>query len=86
MAEIRELLDQLNAERAIVEAERGAEPFGRFVMPQTEPDPGIYHQLEDWGIDGTIAMAWTVDDPAFHSLEAKLEAMERFADRFITPR
>ena len=55
-------------------------------MPQTEPDPGIYHQLEDWGIDGTIAMAWTVDDPAFHALDAKLEAMERFADRFITPR
>jgi len=68
-----------------VEDEQGPSPFGRFVMPMAEPDPGVYHQLEDWGIDGTVAMAWTVDDPAFHPLEAKLEAMQRFADRFIRP-
>lgn len=86
MDEIRQLLDRLNTERQRVEDERGPAPFGRFVIPQAEPDPGIYHQLEDWGIDGTVAMAWTVDDPAYFSLDAKLEAMQRFADRFIRPR
>lgn len=85
MEEIRELLDLLNAERRKVEDEQGPSSFGRFVMPMAEPDPGVYHQLEDWGIDGTVAMAWTVDDPAFYPLEAKLEAMQRFADRFIRP-
>lgn len=83
MEEIKQLLDQLVVERQRVEDRSGAAPFGKFVIPQTEPDAGIYHQLEDWGIDGTIAMAWTVDDPAYASVDAKLEAMQRFADRFI---
>ncbi|HUH37146.1 MAG TPA: TIGR03619 family F420-dependent LLM class oxidoreductase [Spongiibacteraceae bacterium] len=85
MEEIRELLAQLNHERDKHEAETGKTPFGRFVIPMSEPDTGVYHQLEDWGIDGTIAMAWTVDDPLYHGLEAKLEAMQQFADRFIRP-
>ena len=83
MDEIRQLLDRLDEERRHVEDGRGPAPFGRFVIPQAEPDHDIYRRLEDWGIDGTVAMAWTVDDPACHSLDAKLEAMERFADRFI---
>lgn len=83
MPEIKQLIDQLNEERRRHEDRHGAAPFGKFVIPLAEPDPGIYHQLEDWGIDGTIAMAWTVDDPAYASVDAKLEAMERFADRFL---
>lgn len=83
MDEIRQLLDRLNEERIKIEEQRGPAPFGRFVIPNAVPEPGIYKQLEDWGIDGTVAMAWTVDDPAFASVDAKLEAMEKFADRFI---
>lgn len=85
MEEIRQLLDQLNVERRRFEDGHGTAPFGRFVIPLTEPDTGIYRQLEDWGVDGTIAMPWIVDDPDYADLDAKLEAMERFADRFIRP-
>lgn len=86
MSEIEGLLTQLNSERARYESSVGHKPFGRFVIPVGEPNQVMYHQLEDWGVDGTAVMAWPVDDPNYYPVENKLEAMAHFADRFIRPR
>lgn len=58
-----------------------ATSFYRFVIPQAAPSPDVYRRLQDWGVDGTMAIAWPVGDKRYASLEAKLEAMQAFADR-----
>lgn len=83
MEEIRPLLKQLDAERERIEQDRGPSPFGRFVIPLGEINRGVYHQLEDWGVDNTLAIAWPPGSRSHASLDARLEAMEKFADRFI---
>lgn len=85
MAEIRELLRRLDTEEKRAQERFGerAEPFRRFVIPLAEPTPVIYGQLERWGVDGTVALCWPVEDPAFAGLDEKLEAMQRFADIYL---
>jgi probable F420-dependent oxidoreductase len=85
MEEIQTLLVKLDRERQrhLDRCGGGDQPFRRYVIPEAMPSKAVYGQLEDWGIDGTVVMAWPVDDPAYASLDAKLEAMERFADVHI---
>jgi probable F420-dependent oxidoreductase len=85
MQEIEVLLGKLREERQRYLDAGGIDHgnFRRFVIPEAMPSHEVYRQLEDWGIDGTVAMAWGVDDPAFAPLERKLEAMQAFADVYL---
>ncbi|MBP1689345.1 MAG: hypothetical protein H6Q33_5488, partial [Deltaproteobacteria bacterium] len=38
-------------------------------------------RLADWGIDSTIAIPWPIEDPRYAPLEAKLDAMQAFAQQ-----
>ena len=55
----------------------------RFVIPEAMPSHDVYRQLEDWGVDGTVALCWGIDDPAYFPLERKLEGMEAFARTYL---
>jgi probable F420-dependent oxidoreductase len=85
MEEIQELLGKLDRERRrhLDRSGEGELPFRRFVLPLALPSPDVYRRLEDWGIDGSVVMAWVPGDPAHAPLEAKLEAMTRFSGEFI---
>ncbi len=85
MEEIRPLVTRLNAERRRhVDAHgEGGIPFRRYVMPDAVPSRDVYRQLEDWGFDGAVTMVWYAGDAQHTSLQAKLDAMQRFADRYI---
>jgi probable F420-dependent oxidoreductase len=81
MEEIGSLLEQLNEQRQRHVDSGGADhgEFRRFVSPLAEPSAEIYERLGRWGVDGTVVMAWAVDEPASATLDAKLDAMHRFA-------
>ncbi len=83
--EIRRLLTTLNTERQRHCEAHGpsGNSFYRFVIPQAPPSADIYRRLEEWGIDGTMAIPWRAHDPRYSSLTAKLDAMQAFADRFF---
>jgi probable F420-dependent oxidoreductase len=85
MEEIPRLLATLNTERQRYRDTHGdtGSSFYRFVIPQAPPSLDIYHRLEDWGIDGTMALPWPINDDRYASLAAKLDAMQAFADRFL---
>lgn len=87
MEEIETLLARLDVLRAehVAEHGEGELPFRRFVMPEALPSRDVYAQLADWGVDGAVAMAWPIEEPSFAPLEAKLGAMEHFAEQFIAP-
>jgi probable F420-dependent oxidoreductase len=78
--EIPPLLGKLADERRRAEREGGAtEPFETFVLPNAEPCPELYRELEAQGVTSTIGIAWPLGDPAFAPFERKREAMEAFA-------
>jgi probable F420-dependent oxidoreductase len=83
--EIRTLLAQLDEERQRYLDAGGTDHgnFRRFVIPEVEPSHEVYRQLEDWGVDGTVAMCWGIDDPAWAPLERKIEGMEAFARTYL---
>lgn len=85
MDEVRQLLVQLDEARTryLDAGGKNHGAFRRFVIPLAEPSQAVYAQLAAWGVDGTVAMPWGVDNPAFASLDAKLDAMQRFADAYI---
>ena len=85
MDEVQSLLGQLTEARARYLDGGGTDhgDFRRFVIPLAEPSQAVYAQLADWGVDGTVAMPWGVDDPAYASLDAKLEAMRKFAAAYL---
>ncbi len=87
MEEIPGLLAKLHSERQrYVDAQGDSGvPFRRLVIPQAVPSRDVYRRLEDWGIDGTVTMAWPLEDPRYSSLDAKRGALEAFAERFIAP-
>ena len=57
--------------------------FRRFVIPLAMPSKAVYDELAGWGVDATVVMPWGVENPECASLEAKLEAMQRFADTYL---
>jgi probable F420-dependent oxidoreductase len=85
MEEIHALLARLGEERARYLDDGGTDhgSFRRFVIPEAMPSHDVYRQLEDWGVDGTVALCWGIDDPAYFPLERKLEGMEAFARTYL---
>ena len=61
------------------------ERFEVFVIPNAEPSEALYEDLAGRGVTATMGMAWGYNDRAFASFEAKREAMEAFAGRFLQP-
>jgi alkanesulfonate monooxygenase SsuD/methylene tetrahydromethanopterin reductase-like flavin-dependent oxidoreductase (luciferase family) len=59
------------------------ERFEVFVIPNAEPSEALYEDLERRGVTATMGMAWGYNDRAFDSLEAKCEAIDAFAGRFL---
>ena len=85
LEEIESLVGKLDHERQrhVDRHGDGDRPFRRYVLPEALPSQDVYRQLEDWGFDGAVVMAWPIEDPAYDSLDAKLEAMERFAEAHV---
>ena len=88
MDEIRRLLPALGEARAAREDATGVgnETFETLVIPQVEPDERIYAELETSGVTSTVCTPWPLGDPAYASLDAKTDAMAKFARRFLEAR
>ena len=74
------LLEQLRATR---ERLGSAAPFEVFVIPDAPASAEMYRDLEARGVTSTMAFAFSASDPRFATLEAKRDALERFADAFM---
>jgi len=83
MGEIPGLLATLEVERLRYQERHGdsGEPFHRLVIPRAVPSRDVYRRLADWGIDSTIAIPWPIEDPRYAPLDAKLDAMQAFAQQ-----
>jgi alkanesulfonate monooxygenase SsuD/methylene tetrahydromethanopterin reductase-like flavin-dependent oxidoreductase (luciferase family) len=81
-AEIRALLARLAQERSRYLDGGGADfGFRKFVLSDEMPEPAACRRLEDLGIDGLVTRVWKNADPAYATLEAKLDAMQAFAEK-----
>jgi probable F420-dependent oxidoreductase len=84
--EVYALLDALAEARAGVATERqSGSGFETFVIPNAEPDEALFADLARRGVTATMGAAWPYGATGFESLEAKREAIEAFAGRFIRP-
>jgi probable F420-dependent oxidoreductase len=86
--EIDVLLARLGEARAR-EHDRGLDPgrpFETMVIANAMPSLALYDDLEGKGVSSTIAMPWNLGDPAFASVNAKIDAMAAFAKTFIEGR
>ena len=54
----------------------------RAGIRRTPADPGG-DDLAEKGVTGTMGFAWAAGDPKFDPVEAKVDAMNAFADVFI---
>ena len=75
--EVHALLDRLAAIRSRQAASE--KPFEVFVIPNAAPSPELYRDLAARGVSATMGFAWPGRDPAFASLDAKRDALRRFA-------
>jgi probable F420-dependent oxidoreductase len=83
--EVERLLKKLNTERqAYLDSGHADTPFNTFVVVQEPPSHALYDKLTELGVTATLAVPWPPGDPAYEPLEAKIEAMQAFADQFIT--
>lgn len=83
--EIDVLLGRLRDARAAA-ADDGldpARPFEVMVIANAEPCAALYDDLAAKGVTATMGMPWYPGDPAFASLDAKLDAMAAFADVYL---
>ena len=85
MDEIETLLPALRDARKVQAERDGAERegFETIVIPLAAPEESIYETLAKAGFTGTVCAPWGLGDPAYDSLDAKLEALATFAARFI---
>lgn len=85
MAEIETLLPALEQARAKQRAidGRDKQDFETIVIPLEEPSPALHDDLAKRGVTGTVCSPWPLGDPAYQSLDAKVDAMARYAERFI---
>ncbi len=81
LPEIHTLLRDLEARRADASSDL---PWTTFVIPNAAPTPELSRDLEARGVTDTMGFAFPVDDPQFSELDAKREALERFAEAFIS--
>jgi len=83
--EVEALLATLARERqhlADAETTHRGEPQ-TMVVARELPSRDLYARLADLGVTATIALPWTPADPDVASLQAKVDAMERWADAFL---
>jgi len=57
--------------------------FEIFVIPNALPSEALYADLARRGVTSTMGSAWAYDDKSVASLGAKIDAIERFGERFI---
>ncbi|WP_420619585.1 TIGR03619 family F420-dependent LLM class oxidoreductase [Candidatus Poriferisocius sp.] len=81
LPEIHQLLDRLGELRKEAGKEDG--PFETMVIPNADPSPRLHDKMNEHGVTSTIAMPWYPGDPVCASIEAKRDALGRFADAFI---
>lgn len=79
------VLDRLD--RELQSAGRDRSGFHTVLSLLDAPNPTLYRQFEDRGVTALVCAPWMVADPhegSFSSsLEAKIEAMEAFADNIV---
>ena len=80
LPEVYALLEALERAR---EAAGSRDPFETFVIPEAEPSRDLYQDLAARGVTSTVGAAWGYADRSFGALEAKRDAIARFADAFI---
>jgi len=81
LPEIHALLRDLESRRVGASSDL---PWTTFVIPNAAPSPELNRDLEARGVTDTMGFAFAVDDPQFAELDAKREALERFAEAFIS--
>jgi probable F420-dependent oxidoreductase len=57
--------------------------FEVFVAVNALPESALFEELEGLGVTSTLGAAWPPGDRAFASMDAKIDALARFAERFI---
>lgn len=82
MDEIDALLARLADARRRRDDEHGPRhhPFETLVIANELPSRSLYEDLAAKGVTSTVCMPWYPGDPAFASLDAKIDAMAAFAD------
>jgi probable F420-dependent oxidoreductase len=86
--EVHTLLARLREAQATA-ADAGLDPqrpFETMVIPNAMPTPTLHDDLGGLGVTSTTCMPWNLGDPAFASLDAKLDSMAAFASTFIDRR
>lgn len=73
---------RLRALRA--ESPRADEPMDALIGLVGKPDPATLARLADAGITGIVGTPWHGADPRFDSLDAKLAAIDKYRDRWMT--
>jgi hypothetical protein len=77
----RRMLAAIDRERAVLSGRSQSEtPFQKMFVPASDDQ---HRALEDLGFNGFIAWCWNSLDPRSASLQAKLDAMDRYAARHI---
>ena len=56
------------------------------MIPLEEPSEAVHERLSKLGVTATVCSPWPLGDPAFASLDAKVNALGEFARRFLGPR
>ena len=85
LPEVHRLLKDLEGrlEQRRAQGHPVADPFQIFVIPNAEPSEALYQDLAAHGVTATMGSAWPYIDRAYASLDAKKDAIEAFAERFI---
>jgi probable F420-dependent oxidoreductase len=79
--EVPGLIERIGAARS--DAGRTDNDFEVMLSPREPPALDVYKHLEDLGVTSAIGLAWWPLDPAVATIEAKRDALNRFADDFI---
>jgi len=79
LPDVHALLERVRATR---ERRSSGAPFEVFVIANAPVSRELYRDLEARGATSTMAFAFSGSDPRFASLEAKRDALARFAEAF----
>ena len=79
--EVVALLGRLGQIRDAADDRR--DDFEVFVAVNAPPEPALFEELEGLGVTSTLGAPWAPGDRAFASMDAKIDALARFAERFI---
>lgn len=81
-ATLKKLADE--RQRFIDAGGRVGDHFQTVILPDDVYSSSIYTELEDLGVNAAVCRVWDTESPNFTSLDSKLDAMKRFADRFLS--